>query len=163
MMRASCLALCVLFLSSSTPASATPPEAPPETPTMTPTMTAVSKLVQNKLLKPLASKEDERSKFSRARMPPQERRVRVLGAETSTDAKGQAFVAFAVDSRHGYVEVDEKNWRKDTITGCVYPGSGEIFITQGEHHRPASMLLGKKTKDAPDHVCHPSTVVADST
>jgi hypothetical protein len=156
MMRVSCLALCVLFLSS-TQASATPPETP------TPTMTAASKLVQDKLLKPLASKEDERSKFSRARMPPQERRVRVLGAETSTDAKGQAFVAFAVDSRHGYVEVNEKNWRADTITGCVYPGSGEIFIAQGEHHRPASMLLGKKTKDAPDHVCHPSTVVADST
>jgi len=117
-------------------------------------MVAVSKLVQQKLLKPLASKEDERSKFSRARMPPQERRVRVLDAAVRTDDQGQRFVAFAVDSRHGYAELDEQNWRKDTITGCAYPDSGDIFVTQGEHHRPASMLLGKKTKDAPAHVCH---------
>ena len=116
----------------------------------------VETLVQATLLQPLAKRDDERSRFSRARMPPAERRVRVLSAEV--DATGAAFVRFAVDARGGL----KQTWQPNTIVGCAYPERGEVFVdrsaTPGTHAsdvRDASVLLGKKVAPAPTSTCRP--------
>lgn len=99
-------------------------------------------------------KEEQRSRFSRMRLPPQERRVRVLDETPKTDAKGGEFYAFAVDARHGWMDEDAKNtWREATMTGCVYPATGAIFVKSGDQHRPAEFMLGKKVKATEAHVC----------
>jgi hypothetical protein len=141
--------LLALLLGSSTLAA--PPEASPGGSAVDDaTRVAVEKVVQKKLLGPLAVKENEHSKFSRARLPPQERRLRLQQA--AVDKDGATFVAFAVDSRHGFAD-SEDAWRADTIVGCVYPGRDEVFIRRGDEVRPAAMLLGKKTKAAPATTC----------
>jgi hypothetical protein len=133
---------------ASSPTLATPPEAAPAVDDAT--RVAVEKIVQQKLLRPLAMKEQEHSKFSRARLPPQDRRLRLQQA--AVDATGATFVTFAVDDRHGFgIEAD--GWNKDAIVGCAYPGRDEVFITRGDEVRPAAMLLGKKTKAAPATTC----------
>jgi hypothetical protein len=91
--------------------------------------------VEEGLVKPLARSQVRG--FSRERPPPLERRVRVLQPTATLDKSGHAFVPFAVDVRFG----DE--WRSD-IAGCVYQGSGAIFVKKGDSYRPASFLLGKK-------------------
>ncbi len=96
--------------------------------------------VQKELLQPLAKRQS--SRFSRGRPPPTERRVRVLSSAPITDAAGHGFVPFAVDIRYG------SEWRED-IAGCVYDGTGPIFVKSGEEYRPAAFLLGKKTEPAP--------------
>jgi hypothetical protein len=139
------LAIPCLLLATAT--SATPPD-----PT---TQQQVETLVQTKLLQPLARKDDERSRFSRARMPPAERRARVL--ETQTDIDGATFVRFAVDVRHGYTP----EWRADTIVGCAYLARGDIYVdrtssglgTHARDVREASVLLGKKVKPALASTC----------
>jgi len=87
------------------------------------------------LVKPLAQMQTHR--FSRERPPPRERRVRVLQTTASLDDSGRAFVPFVVDVRFG------SEWRED-IAGCVYKGSGSIFVKKGDAYRPAAFLLGKK-------------------
>ena len=47
---------------------------------------------------------------------------------------------FAVDVRFGGSE-----WRED-IAGCVYQGSGDIFVKRGDGYRPAAFLFGKKAE-----------------
>lgn len=104
-------------------------------------------IVQNGLLKPLAAKEAKRTSFGRGERPAQARRVRVLDAEPKKDTAGKGFVTFAIDARHGIfsdAEKEEFSWRKDVMTGCVYPESGEIFVKRGERFAPAAVLLGKK-------------------
>lgn len=144
--------LLALLLTSTASSStlAAPPEAAPSGAVDDATRVAVEKVVQKKLLGPLAVKENEHSKFSRARLPPQERRLRLQQA--AVDKDGATFVAFAVDSRHGFADSDDA-WRADTIVGCVYPGRDEVFIRRGDEVRPAAMLLGKKTKAAPATTC----------
>jgi len=110
-------------------------------------------LVNEQLVKPLAIKEKEQSKFSRARLPAAERRVRVLDDKAQQDGAGNAFFAFAIDARHGWSD-DDKAWTKSAITGCVYVGSGEVFIKRGNGFHPAKAALGKKTKAAPEYTCH---------
>lgn len=111
-------------------------------------------LIQKSFLKPLAVKEEQRSRFSRARLPPQERRVRVTGEAPKADAKGGEFYTFAIDARHGWADEDSKNpWREATMTGCVYPATGAIFLKSGDQHRPAELMLGKKVQPAEAHVC----------
>jgi hypothetical protein len=97
------------------------------------------KRVDNGLIKPLKEKEAERSSFSRVMQAPKERRLRILQAAVSKDKQGRAFVSYAVDVRYG----DE--WHDD-ITGCVYRGSGQIFVQRGDEYRPAEFLLGKNVK-----------------
>lgn len=104
---------------------------------------AAQRRVEGELLKPLASFESERSKFSRARMPPRERRVRVTQTTTTLDKDGRAYVPFAVDVRFG-----EKEWQENDIVGCVYLNAG-IFVKRGEQYRPAAFLLGKNVDPAP--------------
>src|SRR5262245_35681359 len=63
--------------------------------------------VKKELIQPLAAKELQRSRFSRARLPATARRVRVLDAAEKKDEKGQTFVTFAIDAKHGRYDFDE--------------------------------------------------------
>lgn len=111
-------------------------------------------IIQKTLVAPLRAKEAKQSRFSRARMPPQARRVRVL--EEKTDAAGEKFVTFAIDSSYGFGEVtNEDDWEKDTTTGCVYVAKEAVFVKLGAQYRPAALLLGKKTDAADARVCKP--------
>lgn len=84
--------------------------------------------------------------------------MRVLDQKPQQDSAGNAFFAFAVDARHGWGEAtDEASWSKAAITGCVYPGSGEVFIKRGNAFHPAAAAVGKKTKAAPERTCHAAT------
>ncbi len=106
------------------------------------------------LVEPLAAKEDRQSKFSRARMPPQERRVRI-GEKPATDAEGRIFYTFSIDARHGFLD-DDAGWRLSAHTGCVYPEDRQVFVKVGEAVRPAAFLLGKKLKPAAATTCTPA-------
>jgi hypothetical protein len=119
-----------------------------------PTTSKTVALVNERLVQPLAEKEESRSKFSRARLPPSERRVRMLDEKPRQDTGGDAFYTFAIDARHGWGEAKEDaNWSKATITGCVYPDRGEVFIKRGNAFHPAAAAIGKKTKAAPESTC----------
>jgi hypothetical protein len=138
-------------LIAATLASAPQPEVP-----VNPAAEAV---VHKTLIKPLAVKEERQSRFSRARLPAAERKVRILSAELSKDSQGAAFVRFEVDVRHGYADVDDdgnelpRKWRTAAITGCVYPERGEVFVNKGEKLFPAALLLGKKSSAASEQTC----------
>ncbi|MFZ5439258.1 MAG: hypothetical protein ACOZQL_04575 [Myxococcota bacterium] len=115
--------------------------------------TQAAAVVKSKLLEPLAAKDEERSRFSRARLPPIGRTVRVLDAEARTDARGGAFVTFAVDEQRG------KSTR-EVMTGCAYLATGQVFIKRGDDHFPAALLLGKKVPAGEAHLCHAAGEVA---
>jgi len=93
--------------------------------------------VEQGLIKPLADREN--GHFSRARPMPHERRARVLQATTLVDKSGRQFVPFAIDVRYG------GEWQQNDIVGCVYRGSGNLFVKRGEQYRSAAFLLGKNT------------------
>src|SRR4051812_42241830 len=76
--------------------------------------TRVAQLVEAALLNPLAQREDARSRYSRLRMPPSERHVRVLEGGPETDPQGRAFVRFAVDEKR-FAE-----WNRNAMEGCAY-------------------------------------------
>jgi hypothetical protein len=118
-------------------------------------------LVTASVIQPLAAKERDQSKFSRARLPAAERRVRVLDEKPQQDSGGEAFYTFAIDARHGWGDEDgEASWTKSAITGCVYLSRGEVFIKRGKAFHPAAAAVGKKTKAAPEKTCQaaPGTV-----
>jgi len=131
--------------------------AAPEAHTSAVDKTAVA-LVEQQLVQPLAAKEADRSKFSRARQPAAARRVRVLDTAALHDSAGNAFVRFAVDEKHGWFDDDDddgdEGWMKDQITGCVYVDSREVFVQRGREIHPAAAKLGKRTKAAAASVCH---------
>jgi len=161
--------LFTLLLPTARRASATPPDtelkrvadAEAQATAEATTVAMAEAVVEKQLVKPLAEKEARRSRFSRAYIPPQARRVRVLDRERSTDSRGAEFVAFAVDERSGryapQAADDSARWRKDTILGCVYPAGDEIFIKRGDKFFAAGLLLGQKTAAADDTVCRPAT------
>jgi hypothetical protein len=93
--------------------------------------------VDEALVQPLVRRESEGSKFSRSRPVPRERRARVPSGEASSDARGRAFVTFAVDVRFGGGE-----WQEDVV-GCVYRQTGHLYVKVGDAYRPAAFLLGK--------------------
>jgi len=103
--------------------------------------------VEAGILQPLAAREV--SRFSRARPPPHERRVRVTQATPSRDKQGREFVAFAVDVRFG------GNWQENDIVGCAYRSNGALFVKRGDGYFPAAFLLGKSVDRAPG-VCEPA-------
>lgn len=70
---------------------------------------------------------------------PRERRVRIEQTSASVDKKGREFFAFVVDSRFG------SEWQED-LTGCVYKGSGSLFVKRGDGYVPASYLQGKRVE-----------------
>ncbi len=117
-------------------------------------MAQAEALVQRVLVKPLAAKEAKRGRFSRAMQPPTARRVRVTDTVAQADAKGQAFLRFAVDARYGF-ELDGEHapWKEAVLTGCAYPTTGAVFVASGDRHRPAELLLGKSVGPAEAHVC----------
>jgi hypothetical protein len=98
----------------------------------------VEKQVRDGLLLPLAAYEASMSHFSRVRMPPAERRIRVTQVTPSKDASGRPFMTFAIDSRWG-----DQQWRENDIVGCAYLTSGDIFVKRGDAFRPSAILLGK--------------------
>ena len=75
--------------------------------------------------------------------------MRILDVSPRRDVRGSEFFAFSIDERHGWEDVLTKN----TLTGCVYPSSGDVFIKRGDSHYPAGMLLGQTSKKAEAHVC----------
>jgi hypothetical protein len=97
--------------------------------------------VEEGIVKPLAAQDDGR--FSRARPPPRERRVRILQTTASHDKAGGAFVPFAIDVRFG------GEWREADIVGCVYAGTGALFVKRGDAYRPAAFLLGRNVEPVP--------------
>jgi hypothetical protein len=90
------------------------------------------------LVQPLAHSEG--SRFSRARPPPRERRARVTKPTATLDKNGRSFVPFALDVRFG------SEWRENDVVGCVYVGSGDLFVKKGDSYRPAAFLLGKNVQ-----------------
>lgn len=136
-----------------TAASGAPPEA------TSPQAKAAQALVSRELIQPLAAKESHRSKFSRASLPAQARRVRILDEQPRKDAQGNAFVRFAVDAHHGFaapVDGDPSQWQLATITGCAYVDRSQVFVQRGEEYRPAAFLLGKNVKPAAEATCQPA-------
>lgn len=115
---------------------------------------SAEKRLETSLLKPLAARDEERAMFSRARVAPRERRVRVTQQNASTDANEKTFFAFAIDSRF------RGAWREADQVGCIYPASGAVFVKMGETFRSADTLLGKKTQPAPAGVCVSAEVAA---
>jgi hypothetical protein len=99
--------------------------------------------VQEGLVKPLADHERSVSRFSRARIPPAERRVRVTQTTESRDRAGRAFLTFAVDVKYG------PEWHENDIVGCAYTASGELYVKRGEDYRAAAFLLGKAGDPVP--------------
>jgi hypothetical protein len=146
--------LLILLLSATASADPSAPEAAAPTAVMI----AAASTVRAKLLAPLATREQAQSRFSRGRLPPRVRRVRILDAQPRKDALGAAFVAFAVDERHGMSALTEPlekeaGWTEGALTGCVYLDGGGVFVKRGDAFRPAELLLGKKLPAAPAHVC----------
>ncbi|MDX2014128.1 MAG: hypothetical protein SFW67_28275 [Myxococcaceae bacterium] len=95
--------------------------------------------VTEAVVKPLTTFEENRSRFSRARLPPKERRVRVTQGTPSIDASGRAFFPFAIDAKWG------AGWQANTVVGCAYV-DGAVLVKRGDDHRPAESLLGKNVK-----------------
>jgi hypothetical protein len=140
------------------PALAAEPLAVADPPSSIPAAEAPAvALVRHALLEPLAAKEEDRSKFSRARLAPQERRVRLID-QPHRDARGLAFVRFAIDERRGLL--DDDSWEMATITGCVYLVRKQVFVDKGDRVRPVEFLLGKYRKAAPAATCRGDAPVA---
>jgi hypothetical protein len=97
--------------------------------------------VEEGIIKPLAKLGG--SRFSRARPLPQERRVRVTQSTANVDKRGRGFVPFSIDVRFG------SDWRENDVVGCVYTGSGELFVKTGGAYRSAQVLLGKNVDPVP--------------
>jgi hypothetical protein len=134
---------------------------PPPVATVPASEAPASTLVRRVLLEPLAIKDREASKFTRGRLPARERRVRLPDPGPVRDARGQAFVRFAIDELRGLGH-DElvDGWELAVISGCAYLDRGEVFVQKGEEFRPAALLLGKHRKAAPEPTCRAATSVA---
>jgi hypothetical protein len=102
--------------------------------------------VEEGLLKPLAEQEKSRSRFSRARMPPRERRARVTQVTPTRDPSGRQFMAFALDVKYG------SEWRENDVVGCAYLDNRDLFVKLGSEYRPSAVLLGQ-AGDAVQGVC----------
>ncbi len=76
--------------------------------------------------------------------------MRVTQTTESRDKNGRTYLTFAVDARFGDAE-----WKENDIVGCVYKGSGEVFVQRGDSYRPAAFLLGKNVEPVPG-VCVPA-------
>jgi hypothetical protein len=101
--------------------------------------------VDTALVRPLIAQDRATPKFSRS-SPPSNRRARITATSPATDAKGNAFLTFALDSRWG-----KGDWQDD-MTGCVYVNDGTMYLAFGSQYQPAAVVLGKDGDPAPD-VC----------
>jgi hypothetical protein len=109
----------------------------------------VGALVDARLVTPLKGAEGKRKKFSRAMPAPTARRVRVL-EESATDPRGREFVRFAIDVHRPWTE--EGTWELDSVVGCAYAETREVYVRNGDTFVPAKHLLGQAGK-APRGVC----------
>ena len=100
--------------------------------------------VEHGLVELLAQQEN--SRFSRARPAPRQRRARIVDSAVSLDKNRRAFLPFAIDVRFG------SEWHENDVVGCVYAGSGDMYVKKGDSYRPASFLLGKNVEPVPS-VC----------
>lgn len=158
------LALMMLLFAMPASAESPPPNAPqqaaaaPDQPAPardpSPVVRTAQSTVQTKLVTPLAEKESVRSRFSRVVMPTPLLRVRMTAPAPQKDDQGADYVTFAVDSCRGFPRND-KCWQAAAITGCVYPGSGQVFVQRGDRYYPADIMLGKRV-DAAGTVCKTS-------
>jgi hypothetical protein len=154
-MNKSSILLALFFVVAQTFAETSPPLSAKTSDSLA---TSAKAVLEAKLLEPLQKKEASRSHFSRAALPPQTRRIRILNNAPQTDAKGHSFVPFAIDQSHAYggdKEIPEANWFKDVITGCVYPDTGDVMVRRGEAYYPSSILLGSAAPLASGDVCQP--------
>ena len=113
-------------------------------------------IVEAKLLAPLKKHEEERSRFSRARLPPSLRRVRILNKTPQSDAQGHRFLSFAVDQVHSFKggkQVNEASWIKNTIQGCLYPEAQKVLVYWGKNYYDPSVLWGVKTPVISGNIC----------
>lgn len=92
--------------------------------------------VEEGLVKPLREQDSNRSRFSRARPPARQMRVQVVQVSATLDKRGKGFVPFAIEVFYG-------DQRGTDIVGCIYQGSGDMFVKSGDAYRPAAFLLGK--------------------
>jgi hypothetical protein len=102
-------------------------------------------------MKPLAEHDQNASQFSRMRMPPRERRLRMTSTTPAVDQAGQAFLTFTVDGRTG-----KGAWHEKDFVGCVYTEKGDVFVELGDGYRPAAVMLGV-AGDVVPNVCKPAT------
>jgi hypothetical protein len=102
-------------------------------------------------MKPLAAHDNDVSQFSRMRMPPRERRLRMTSTTPVVDQAGQAFLTFTVDGRAG----KKGAWHENDFVGCVYVDKGDIFV-KTDGYRPASVMLGVAGDIVPN-VCKAAT------
>jgi hypothetical protein len=107
----------------------------------------VKALVEKVMLTPRAKADAKRSKFSRARPIPLERRVRVLSRESELDARGAEFVRFAIDQRSPFDDVDE--WQEGRMVGCVYLSARKVFVQRGSGYVLISNRTGTDGKVQP--------------
>ena len=63
-------------------------------------------MVQTKLVNPLSEKEAARTRFSRVLRPTPIMRVRVTDPQPQQDARGSAYMTFAVDSCNRFVPMN---------------------------------------------------------
>lgn len=132
------LALATLNTVASAASKAAPQAVSPRAPD-SPTVTSAKSAIDRELIAPLASNEAHQSEYSRAYVPPRDRTARILDEKPRVDADGRSFLTFAVDESRGGSSV-----RKNTISGCVYPDSGKVFVGRDDSFFPAGLLLGKK-------------------
>ncbi|HUB10249.1 MAG TPA: hypothetical protein VMB50_24810 [Myxococcales bacterium] len=100
----------------------------------------------------LAQRDGEHRSFSRGMPRRMTRRVRVTSAPLR-DSRGHGYVTFSVDARP---LGSSGAWRRDSLTGCIYPDAGAIYLGSGTMYRPAAFLLGEKTDLVSDPVCRPA-------
>ena len=103
--------------------------------------------VQFSLLAPLAAREAKRSSFSRAAPAPHERRISVAEPKFLLDAKGRKFARYQVEARYG------DTWHPN-YAGCVYQGSGKVYVELGDEFYPVEAVLGEDV-EAVSGVCAP--------
>ncbi len=119
-------------------------------PASDPTPAAEAKAtIERLLIEPLADRDEQSSRFSRARIPPTRRTVRMLEADARRDAGGAKFFTFAIDERRGM----KATTATEAMTGCVYPETSEVYVKRGEVHYPAAFLFGKTKEKAEPQVC----------
>ncbi|MBL7685658.1 MAG: hypothetical protein JNK65_06465 [Deltaproteobacteria bacterium] len=114
-------------------------------------LSSIESILEKKLLDPLRKKESERSKFSRALLPPTGRKIRIENNTPQTDPQGHSFISFSIDENRGYAVNPQKSdhqWLKNAIVGCMYPASGEVMVKRGNVFYPASILWGAQVTTA---------------
>jgi hypothetical protein len=112
-----------------------------------------SALVEQQLVNPLRQQDEMRSRFSRARRPPEEWRARVLDSDALRDPSSARFHRFTVQIRSG------DDWR-DYLSGCAYVKQVAVYVQHGDGYVSAAAQVAGKPDKPPASVCRygPSSV-----